>query len=51
MNYDEFVNEYIGEGIDYDGVYGVQCVDLTQLYVDKVFDHPRNNICKCKRLL
>ena len=40
MNYDEFVNTYLGEGIDYDGAYGVQCVDLIQLYVDKVFEHP-----------
>lgn len=37
MNYDEFVNTYLGQAIDYDGVYGVQCVDLIQLYVDEVF--------------
>lgn len=38
MYYDEFVEKYIGMSIDYDGVYGVQCVDLIKLYLNKVFD-------------
>lgn len=37
MNYSEFVAAYNGKSIDYDGVYGAQCVDLIKLYLDKVF--------------
>lgn len=38
MNYNEFVNAYLGKATDYDGGYGVQCVDLIKLYLDKVFN-------------
>lgn len=37
MTYDEFVKQYNGKGTDYDKAYGVQCVDLIKLYLDKVF--------------
>lgn len=37
MTYEEFVNNYNGKAIDYDGVAGVQCVDLAKIYLDKVF--------------
>ena len=37
MNYNEFINTYNGKGFDYDGVAGVQCVDLAKMYLDKVF--------------
>lgn len=37
MNYKEFVSTYLGKPTDYDGAYGVQCVDLIKLYLDKVF--------------
>lgn len=37
MTYEEFVNNYNGKAIDYDGVSGVQCVDLAKVYLDKVF--------------
>ena len=37
MNYQEFINEYNGKSFDYDGVSGVQCVDLIKMYLDKVF--------------
>ena len=37
MNYQEFINEYNGKSFDYDGVSGVQCVDLAKMYLDKVF--------------
>lgn len=37
MNFKEFINTYNGKAIDYDGGYGVQCVDLIKLYLDKVF--------------
>ena len=37
MNYNEFINNYNGKSFDYDGVSGVQCVDLIKMYLDKVF--------------
>ena len=37
MTYDEFVSKYNGTSIDYDGVSGVQCVDLIKQYVDDLF--------------
>lgn len=37
MNYNEFINTYLGKSFDYDGVAGVQCVDLAKIYLDKVF--------------
>lgn len=37
MNYNEFINTYNGRSFDYDGVAGVQCVDLAKMYLDKVF--------------
>lgn len=37
MTFDEFIKKYNGKSIDYDGTYGVQCVDLIKLYVEKVF--------------
>lgn len=37
MNYNEFINTYLGKSFDYDGVAGVQCVDLAKMYLDKVF--------------
>lgn len=38
MNFEEFVNKYNGKATDYDGGYGVQCVDLVKLYMDKVLN-------------
>ena len=37
MNFNEFVKKYLGKAVNYDGVAGVQCVDLAKLYADKVF--------------
>lgn len=37
MNYNEFINTYLGKGFDYDGVSGIQCVDLAKMYLNKVF--------------
>lgn len=31
MTFDSFVERYIGKAVDYDGVAGVQCVDLVKL--------------------
>ena len=38
MTFDEFVKKYNGKAIDYDHAYGVQCVDLAKLYIDKVLE-------------
>ena len=32
MTIDEFVKKHIGKKVDYDGVYGAQCVDLFRQY-------------------
>lgn len=32
MTLEEFVNKYNGKKVDYDGVYGAQCVDLARQY-------------------
>ena len=37
MTYDEFQSKYIGKAVDYDGVAGVQCVDLADQYLKDVF--------------
>ena len=36
MTFDEWVNTYKGSKVDYDGSYGVQCVDLADHYVTHV---------------
>ena len=33
MTFDSFVKRFIGKAVDYDGVCGVQCVDLVKLYL------------------
>ena len=37
MTYNEFVSKYTGKALDYDGVAGVQCVDLIKFYLRDVF--------------
>ena len=37
MNYNEFIKTYKDKSFDYDGVSGVQCVDLVKQYLNKVF--------------
>ncbi len=37
MTYDEFLKKYAGKAVDYDGVAGVQCVDLVKRYLKDVF--------------
>lgn len=32
MNLEEFVTKYLGKKVDFDGVYGAQCVDLFRQY-------------------
>lgn len=41
MTLDEFVKEYEGKKIDYDGYYGAQCVDLVRLYIRLVWSLPQ----------
>lgn len=36
MNYGEFISEYLGKAVDYDGSYGVQCVDLAKMFIKYV---------------
>lgn len=36
MTFDAWVKKYLGKKIDYDGVSGVQCVDLVKHYLNKV---------------
>lgn len=38
MTFAEFVKKYLGKKTDWDGVYGVQCVDLIDCYIDKVLE-------------
>lgn len=42
MNIQEFVAKYSGKGIDYDGHYGFQCVDLYRKYVQEVLNYPQS---------
>jgi len=37
MNYSEFKNKYLGKRVDYDGVYGRQCVDLIKAYLAECY--------------
>lgn len=37
MSYDEFEKKYLGKAVDYDGVAGVQCVDLFDRYIKDCF--------------
>ena len=37
MTYDEFEKKYFGKAVDYDGVAGVQCVDLADQFLENVF--------------
>ena len=36
MTFEKWVKKNIGRGIDYDGTYGVQCVDLAKHYIKNV---------------
>ena len=37
MTYDEFEKKYLGKAVDYDGVFGVQCVDIADQYLKDCF--------------
>ena len=36
MRFQDFIKKYLGKATDFDGVSGVQCVDLAKLYIEKV---------------
>lgn len=38
MKFDDWVNRFYGKATDYDGVCGVQCVDLIHLYIKYVLE-------------
>ena len=40
MTLEEFVKKYIGKKVDFDMVYGAQCVDLFRLYNKEVWGNP-----------
>lgn len=42
MTLDEFIRKYEGKGIDFDGHYGAQCVDLYRQYVKEVLEFPQS---------
>lgn len=42
MTIDEFVRKYDGKGIDYDGSFGNQCVDLYRQYVKECLMFPQS---------
>jgi hypothetical protein len=51
MTIDLFINKYNGKYIDFDGVYGCQCVDLMRKYVQEClgkdpYSIPRANYAK-----
>lgn len=42
MTFDDFIRKYDGKGIDYDGSFGNQCVDLYRQYVKEVLGYPQS---------
>ena len=42
MTVEEFVKKYNGKKVDYDGVYGAQCVDLFRQYVKEGLGIPEH---------
>lgn len=44
LNFNEFVNKYLGRAVDYDGSSGAQCVDLAKAYLKEVHGVPQFSI-------
>lgn len=38
MYFDDYIKKFVGQKIDYDKVYGVQCVDLIKHYIKNVLE-------------
>ena len=45
MKPNEFINKYINTKVDYDKLYGAQCVDLFRQYCEDVLDIPHTGSC------
>jgi len=43
MTLNDFIKKYDGEGIDFDGSFGHQCMDLYRQYVSEVLDFPQSS--------
>lgn len=41
LTFDQFIIKYKGKGIDFDGHYGFQCVDLIRQYIKEVLNQPQ----------
>lgn len=41
MTFNEFISKYLGKKVDFDNVYGGQCVDLFRQYVLEVLEFPQ----------
>lgn len=48
MTFKQWVKKYAGKKIDYDGVYGVQCVDLIKHYIKNVLGFTPKSIGNAK---
>lgn len=46
MTTEQFVNKYNGKGINFDGAYGNQCIDLAAQFVQEVWGHSGWDIAK-----
>lgn len=42
MTFEQFITKYDGKGVNYDGAYGNQCVDLYRQYVKEVCNVPQS---------
>ena len=42
MSIDEFINKTVNTGVDFDGAYGAQCVDLFRQYAKDVLEIPKH---------
>lgn len=42
MTYTEFKNKWLGKGIDFDGSFGFQCVDVYRMYCKEVLQIPQS---------
>lgn len=48
MTFKQWVKTYLGKKTDYDGAYGVQCVDLAKCYIEKVLGIKAQSIGNAK---
>lgn len=46
MTFDQFITKYNGKGIDFDGYYGFQCMDLMHQYIKDVLGQADPNILR-----